>query len=176
MYSFIFVSKMLVTKIAKFATVLTVLLFFVSCGGIMPTKKKSLDEMLVTVSKDEAHVMAKDIREFSQTLKERYDLIPYPNFNNFLINIGVKERGLCWQLAFDLLEHLKAKKYNVDYYIAGANIGEYFKEHNVVVLTCRGCEFKNGILLDIWRNGGDLYYSRLNDDKEFKWKQRGGIR
>lgn len=153
-----------------------ILLIFVGCGSKVPKKQKSLEEMLIFVSKNEASMIAKDVREFSQTLKKRYDLIPYPNFNNFLVNIGVKKRGLCWQLAFDLLAHLKTKKYNVDYYIAGANINEYFWEHNVVVLTCKGCDFKDGILLDIWRNGGDLYYSTLHDDKKFKWTQRGGLR
>lgn len=90
--------------------ILLLLLSFVGCGGKTPIRQKSLEQLLMSVSKNEAAIISKDVVEFSQILKRKYDLIPYPNFNNFLINIGVKKRGLCWQLAFDLLEHLKAKK------------------------------------------------------------------
>lgn len=153
-------------------------IFFVSCGQKQPIKQPPLAQLLIPIatSEKEAFEIAKDAFEFSATLKKKYDLIPYPNFNNFLVNIGVKKRGLCWQLAFDFLKHLKSKKYNVDYYIAGANINKYFTEHNVIVLTCKGCSIKKGILLDPWRNGGDLYYAPFMKDEKFKWKQRGGLR
>lgn len=159
----------------KHIHIFVLVIFFTGCAFKTPTKKRSLEELLIPLasSKQEAFTIANDVRGFSKTLKESYGLIPFPSFNNFLINIGVKERGLCWQLAFDLLSHLKTKNYNVDYYIGGANIGDYFTEHNVVVLTCKGCGFEKGIIFDTWRNGGDLYYSSVDKDESYKWFQRG---
>lgn len=151
-------------------------LFLVGCASKKPSHEKTLEELLKPIAGNEASIIANDAIDFSQTLKERYDLIPYANFNNFLVNIGIKERGLCWQLAYDMYHHLKPKNYNVDYYIGGANINHYWSEHNAVVLTCKGCDFKDGVLLDPWRNGGELFYSKIGKDEDFSWSQRGGKR
>ena len=114
---------------------------------------------------------------FSSQLKDRYDLVKPPLYHNFLVNIGVKKRGLCWHFAYDMLS--SAKKLNLknfDYYIGGANINDYWKEHNSLIVTCKGCSFVEGIVLDPWRNSGDLYFSKVKNDKNYSWTQRGGLR
>jgi hypothetical protein len=114
---------------------------------------------------------------FSSHLKDEYQLVEPPLYHNFLVNIGVKKRGLCWHFAYDMLSH--AKKLNLksfDYYIGGANINDYWEEHNTLVITCKDCKFEDGIVLDPWRNSGDLYFSYVKDDKKYSWNQRGGLR
>jgi hypothetical protein len=129
------------------------------------------------VDKIEAKDLAKKAIIHSRFLAKKYKLVKPPLFQNFLVNVGLKKRGLCWQFAYDMLSFVKKQNYkSFDFYIGGANVGDYWSEHNVLVVTCRGCDFKKGILLDPWRDSGELFFCRLKDDKEYKWKQRGGVR
>ncbi len=153
-------------------------IFFTSCTIKQTPLNQNLEFALFKIvhDKKQSFLISKDIQNFAKKIKKEYNLTSYPNWNNFLINIGLKKRGLCWQLAYDLLNFLKPKYKDIDYYIAGANINSYFKEHNVLVLTCKKCKFNDGLLIDLWRNGGEVYFSTLDDDKDFTWKQRGSKR
>lgn len=129
------------------------------------------------IKEKDAIILSKKAISFSLSLKNRYELVKPPLYHNFLVNIGVKKRGLCWQFAYDMLK--MAKKLNLasfDYYIGGANINDYWQEHNTLVVTCRGCKFEEGIVLDAWRNSGDLYFNFIKNDFDYKWKQRGNKR
>lgn len=126
------------------------------------------------ISKNDAKTLAKEMILFSSDLKKEYELVTPPLYHNFLVNIGLKDRGLCWHFAYDMLAH--AKELNLksfDYYIGGANIDDYWEEHNTLLVTCKGCPFEEGIVLDPWRNSGKLYYSKIKDDTSYKWYQRG---
>jgi len=134
----------------------------------------SLDE---NISHNEAQILSKEMSHFASDLKDEYKLVTPPLYHNFLVNIGIKKRGLCWHFAYDMLAHaLKLNLKSFDYYIGGANINDYWEEHNTLVVTCKGCKFSQGIVLDPWRNSGDLYYSKLSDDIKYSWMQRGGLR
>ena len=114
---------------------------------------------------------------YSYQLKDDYKLVSPPLFHNFLVNIGTKKRGLCWHFAYDMLAHIKSLKLtSFDYYIGGANIDDYWEEHNSLVITCNGCKFSEGIVLDPWRNSGKLFFSKVKDDLKYNWKQRGELR
>ncbi|MFK5882332.1 MAG: hypothetical protein QM482_08975 [Sulfurospirillum sp.] len=161
------------------------IVFFIGCANnpIRPkpysSKEKKLEILLDTlkVDKNEAKDLAKKAVIHSNILAKKYDLVKPPLFQNFLVNIGLRKKGLCWQFAYDMLSFVKSQNYkSFDCYIGGANVGDYWSEHNVLVVTCKGCKFKNGVLLDPWRNSGDLYFSKIKNDKEYKWKQRGNLR
>ncbi len=158
---------------------------FVGCANNpSPAKQsdnniKKLEILLNTLHADkkETKDLAKKAIIHSKELALEYNLVKPPLFQNFLVNIGLRKRGLCWQFAYDMLDFVKKQNYkSFDYYIGGANIGNYWSEHNVLVVTCKGCRFSEGVLLDPWRNSGDLYFSKLKDDKRYSWKQRGGLR
>jgi len=142
-------------------------------------KIKKLNILLdnLDTNKTEAKDLAKKAIIHARVLAKKYDLVKPPLFQNFLVNVGLRKKGLCWQFAYDMLSFVKKQNYkSFDYYIGGANIGDYWSEHNVLVVTCKGCKFSDGVLLDPWRNSGDLYFSKLKNDKKYKWKQRGGLR
>jgi hypothetical protein len=160
-----------------------VLILFLSIGCTntphTPKEEKNLYGLFLSLTADtnEAKKLSEEMLLYSTKLKNDYDLVKPPLYHNFLVNIGVRQRGLCWHFAYDMLSH--AKDLNLksfDFYIGGANINDYWEEHNTLVVTCKGCKFEEGIVLDPWRNSGVLYFSYVKNDKNYSWSQRGGLR
>jgi len=164
----------------KYIHILFILFIFLGCTihPYKPLHVKSLKKQILSlnknISKDEANILSKEMISYASYLKQKYKLISPPLYHNFLVNIGIKERGLCWHFAYDMLAHAKQLKLNsFDYYIGGANINDYWEEHNSLIVTCKDCKFEQGIILDPWRNSGKLYYSKIINDPNYKWNQRG---
>ncbi|WP_428024034.1 hypothetical protein [Arcobacter sp.] len=168
--------------------IITILLsiLFIGCttSNIQVEKNLANDKLAILLSslnekvdKKEAQTLSNEMFKQAEFLKESYGLVSPPLFHNFLVNIGVKEKGLCWHFALDMLKHAKSLKLkSFDYYFGVANLGDYWKEHNTLVVTCKSCNFENGIVLDPWRNSGELFFSKVKNDDEYEWFQRGGKR
>lgn len=160
---------------------LTILFIGCSASNIQVEKNLTKDKLAILLSslnnkvnKKEAKILSNEMFKQSQFLKESYDLVSPPLFQNFLVNIGLKDKGLCWQFAYDMLKHAKSLDLkSFDYYIGGANIGDYWREHTTLVVTCKDCNFSDGIVLDPWRNSGELFYSKVKNDTQYVWSQRG---
>jgi len=169
----------------KYLVLAISLLLFVACAHapnpsqVDTHRVTKLNNILnsLHVKKSEVKDLARKAIIHSQKLAVDYDLVKPPLFQNFLVNIGLRKKGLCWQFAYDMLAFVKKQHYqSFDYYIGGANIGNYWSEHNVLVVTCKGCSFDKGVILDPWRDSGKLFFSKINQDKKYKWSQRGGLR
>jgi len=92
--------------------------------------------------------------------------------HNLLVNTGLRERGLCWHWTQDLLAHLRSlplPHYQLHWGIA--HRGELFREHNSVVVTARGADFATGLVLDPWREAGELLWVAVADDS-YAWERR----
>ena len=105
-------------------------------------------------------------------LAEKYRVsLPAPE-HNLLINMGLRERGLCWQWTWDLsgaLAPLRVQTFDLHW---GVSNFDRFNEHNSVVVTPRGRPFAEGILLDPWRLGGQISFFAVTKDPEYKWIER----
>lgn len=109
------------------------------------------------------------IRE-SAILAEEYQLVRPAVAHNLLITIGIKDRGLCYQWAQDLMKRLEAlelKSFQLHWAVAyrGSNL----REHNCVVITAAGQPFSKGILFDPWRHSGNLYWTPVVKDS-YPWE------
>lgn len=67
------------------------------------------------------------------------------------------------------MTHLKKQKYKTVDFRWGVSDKGGEEEHNSVVVVAKGASFESGIILDPWRNSGDLYWTRIGYDKKFKW-------
>ncbi len=118
--------------------------------------------------------LAQNIFRYVSYLTEQYALVSPPLWHNFLVNIGIKERGLCFHWSDAL--YLYLRQYHYDYfsfYLVGANIGEYFLEHNALLIAAKDADtIKGGVLIDPWRYSGKLYFSIVEEDKDYKWRRR----
>ena len=141
------------------------------------TKELSLmlQELNATVDQREANDLAKEAILYSSKLAKKYKLVSPPLWHNTLINIGIKKRGLCYQWADDLLKYLHKRGYKtLIFYYVGSDIDSYF-EHNAIVVSAKGMGFEDGILLDAWRNSGNLFFIKVKEDKKYSWRSREDI-
>lgn len=123
----------------------------------------------VHVDKEEAQLLAHEALLYPRLLAQKYGLVSPPTFHNLLINTGLKERGLCYEWSEDMITHLKNQHYqSFDLRWGVANKGE-LDEHNSVVVVVKNAPFWSGILIDPWRHSGELYWSKLHEDAEYKW-------
>ena len=135
---------------------------------------KKMAEEIISISpkidKKEAYAVSYDAITYSKHLANKYELTSPPLFHNFLVNTNIKEKGLCYHFARDLLSYLQTKNYkSFDLKRVVADKKGYF-EHNAVLLTVKGVDLQNSIVLDAWRNSGRLYASRIKDDKDYNWE------
>ena len=161
------------------------LIFFMGCAVKTPpleyrqVKIVTLKNMLLHLSSKvdvyEAEDLAKRSVSYSYLLAQKYRAIDSPWLQNTLVNLGLKERGLCHEWAEDLLRYLVKKNYKtLDFHTVGANIG-YLNEHNALSVSAKGDSIKNSILLDAWRNSGNLYFIEIEKDRKYKWSERFGL-
>lgn len=131
---------------------------------------QSLDH---TITQKEAMRLSKDIFHKTQKLTEEFALTSPPQFHNFLVTIGVREKGLCYHWSDALYIHLSGKSHSsFAFHLVGANIGEYFYEHNALVVIAKGGEIEEGIIIDPWRDSGTLYFSKIENDPVYRWIHR----
>ena len=120
----------------------------------------------------EAGQVAQTAIEYSYYLAEKYELVQPPVLHNVLVRMGIKDRGLCHHWAADLmtqLQGLELKTYHL--YWGVAHRGSELREHNSVVVAAKGQQFEKGIVLDPWRNSGELYWTPVKSDR-YPWKER----
>lgn len=123
----------------------------------------------------EAKKFAEESLYYSRTLAKKYQLMAPASFHNMLINTGYRDRGLCYEWSEDMMAHLKKQNFkSFDLRWGVASKGQP-DEHNSVVVVAKGEGFEKGILIDPWRDSGELYWGRVNEDLKFRWienKQR----
>jgi hypothetical protein len=127
-----------------------------------------------TIDKREAKDLAINSISYAHQLSKEYRVVSPPLWHNTLVNIGIRERGLCYQWAEDMLLFFLKKRYStLKFYIVGSSIGEYF-EHNSLAVSAKGVTYRDSIVLDAWRYSGDLYFDYIKKDK-YIWKNRENI-
>ena len=131
---------------------------------------QSLDS---NITQNEAMQLSKDIFHKTQQLTKEFELTSPPQFHNLLVTVGVREKGLCYHWSDALYDYLSQKQYaSFEFHLVGANIGEYFYEHNALVVVAKGGKVEEGIIIDPWRDSGELYFSKVKDDSSYRWTHR----
>jgi len=119
----------------------------------------------------EARQIAVTALRASVFLSEEYRLVRPPILHNLLVQIGLRDRGLCYHWTEDLmylLGTIELKNYQLRWGVAYR--GSDWREHNTVVITADGQSFENGLVLDPWRYSGELYWVVVKDDR-YPWKE-----
>ena len=144
---------------------------FVAWSADDPSLRTRIAALSPTVSPEEARQVAYTAYMTGRELHREWRVAWLPGIQNFLVNIGKRKGGLCFQWATELLVRLDALRLQtleLHWAESGANTGA---EHNVIVVTARGQPFGEGILLDLWRYSGSLVWTHVGMDPDYRWME-----
>jgi hypothetical protein len=126
---------------------------------------KEIRAMSPKIDPDEAARCAARAIRYTALLAETHTLTSNGEFNSLMVNLGIKRRGQCFQLADDLNAELQEQNYKTLVRTRAICYWDHpTKEHNTIVLTAPGQPFEEGLVLDPWRNPGVLRWSRVKLD------------
>lgn len=118
----------------------------------------------------EAELVAEMSHHTARRLQREWRVVPPANFQNFLIHIGARQRGFCFDWAHGIgaqLRTLPLKTLTLHWAEAHPNSR---LEHNVVVVTARDQPIYTGYIIDGWRAAGRLLWWPVVKD-EYPWKE-----
>ncbi len=109
---------------------------------------------------------------YSRQLAQEYEVTDSALVHNLKVNLGLRSRGLCVHWTRDLLVRLQQEKFrSLDLHWGIANYERAFRiEHSTVIISASGADLRDGIVLDPWRYGGELFWSPTPEDPEYLWK------
>jgi len=117
--------------------------------------------------------LAQVVISATDTLARKYHIQPPALWHNFLVNTGLRDRGLCCHWTQDLLREIDALQLQQFEAVWAVSRHGSWREHSSVVITATGQNFKNGLVLDAWRNAGRLYWSPVAED-DYAWQPHPG--
>ena len=140
-----------------------------------PTDASALRESLLSlgpeVAYDEAYRVAETAFRVSGELADEYRVGESAIFHNMLVNAGLRDRGLCYHWAEDMEAALqRLSLYTIDVHRVISR-EETIREHNAIVVTAKGQPVGKGIVLDGWRDSGDLFWGPVSQDK-YPWREK----
>jgi len=136
-----------------------------------PALRTRLAALSPSVDPDEARRVAFTAYTTGRELAREWRVAPLPGVQNFLVNIGARKGGLCFQWAHELLLRLNVLKLKTLELHWAESYPRTASEHNVIVVTARGQRFTQGILLDNWRYTGRLAWGPVVGDPEYEWTE-----
>ncbi|MEE9325869.1 MAG: hypothetical protein V3U71_01140 [Cocleimonas sp.] len=121
------------------------------------------------IVESEARFVAREAVLYPKILANRYQLMSPPLYQNVLVNYGKRPRGLCYQWTHDMGKQINKPMHSLQFFHGVAFRRNYWKEHSTLVVTAKGKGVPDGIILDPWRNSGNLFWSRVKDDEKYPW-------
>jgi len=133
---------------------------------------KKLRDALVALAPDvdpaEAELVSVTAHTTSRRLAKEYGVTFTAGWQNFLIHLGKRERGYCGHYTRDIGERLKELRLKTLVLYWGAAYPGTVAENNALVVTARNQPFDQGIVLDGWRNAGELFWCPVKMDIRYR--------
>ena len=141
---------------------------------------KLADEILALgpgVDPGEARRAARVAFAETRQLALQYEITDPPLVHNTKVNMGLKPRGLCWHWADDLEARLAEENFRtLALHRAIANADNPFRiDHSTVIVSRRGDTMFDGVVLDPWRKGGVLHWTRTRADRDYDWRPQAEV-
>ncbi len=174
-----------------FAHVLALIGFalLTACGAVGPDgppvatqdEIDALEEGILKLGPDvdpgEAARAAEIAFRYTHQLAIEYEITDGPLIHNTKVNAGLRPRGLCWHWAEDMEKRLLAENFQtLDMHRAIANAdSRILIDHSTAIISAKGDDFDEGVVLDPWRFGGRLFWAPLVEDTRYTWVSREDV-
>jgi len=145
-----------------------------------PQDKARLEQAILAlgpgIDPAEASSAARIAYDHTHQLSREYQITDPAIIHNTKVNMGLKPRGLCWHWAKDIEDRLNRENFaTLQLHRAIANADNVRLEHSTAIISRRGDNMYDGIVLDPWRKGGVLFWARLPDDTRYEWYPRAEV-
>ena len=121
-----------------------------------------------SVDVHDAAILAKVATETAAELAVTYRVRPPAWLHNIYVNNGWRTRGLCWHWAEDLEARLAQEHFStLEIHRVIARRGTR-REHSGLGVTARGQDISHAVVLDAWRESGNLVWAPFAADK-YPW-------
>lgn len=107
----------------------------------------------------------------TRKLNDVYQMGDVALWHNFLIKVGTKRGGYCYQWTEELLKLLPQKKMDFFERHWGVHNEKRVTENNAVIFTLRGRPVGEGIVYDPWRGKGRPFWRKVMTDNQ-DWTER----
>jgi len=121
----------------------------------------------------EADAIGKNVIETLYALSQKWK-VGSALFTNFLINLGLKEKGFCYHYVTRLRQSLLNRAWNRFDIRWGTAWKFSFRESNALVITAKGRSFDEGLVIDPWRTAGRPFWTPVKGDR-FPWVEEVGV-
>jgi len=156
-------------------TVVLIIAFSLCVNAVWARDERSIKKLrdaLVALAPDvdpgEAELVSVTAHTTSRNLAREYGLVWFSGFQNLLIHMGKRQRGYCGHYTRDIGERLKELRLKTLVLHWGAAYAGTPAENNGLVVTARNQPFKEGIIMDGWRNSGELFWCPLKEDIAYR--------
>jgi len=120
----------------------------------------------------EASLIAKALVDQTRETNREFQMTGGPKWHNFLIKLGIREKGYCYQWVPELLKTLPAYPLKFFERHWGGSFLSMGRENNAVIITKRGAPLHTGVVYDAWRGVGRPFWKSVSEDKKYRWTQR----
>lgn len=128
------------------------------------------------IDPEEAARAARVSYEYAAQLTREYQITDPALIHNIKVNKGTRPRGLCWHWAEDMEIRLRAENFQtLDLHRAIANYDNWLLEHSSTIISAKGASMYDGMVLDPWREGGELTWKPVRADKRYNWTPRAQV-
>lgn len=121
------------------------------------------------VDPEEATRLANTAVVQSEAMAHEFRAVWPAGLGNYLVNMGLRERGLCYDWANGLYPRLhKLGLTTLELHLAVAHM-DTKHEHNCIIVTPLQQPLSEGVVLDAWRHSGHLWFGIAGEDK-YPWQ------
>ncbi len=131
---------------------------------------QTLKSLSAQVLSQEADKISNVLIATAISLSDQYEMVNPPLYHNMLVNIGLRDRGLCCHWAEDLhtaLRKLNASSLKFAWLVSRQ--GSQLREHNSIVIYAEDNSWQQGIVFDPWRKAGEPFWTAVAED-DYPWK------
>lgn len=152
-----------------------IIAFGISLDAVWARDERSIEKLraaLVALAPDvdpgEAWSVSVTAHTVSRSLAREYGVVWCAGFQNLLINMGKRQRGICADYTHDIGERLRELRLKTLVLHWGSAYAKTPAENNCLVVTARNQPFEQGIIMDGWRSAGKLFWCPVKTDIAYR--------
>lgn len=125
----------------------------------------------------EAQRAASIAYSYSQQLAREWNVTDAAIIHNAKVINGFREFGLCNDWAQAMTARLRQERFQtLDLHWATSPPTAFRIIHHSALISAKGDSMYDGLILDPWRDSGDLYWGPVREDTRYNWKPRLEVR